>query len=350
MASPSEHTSFRSDNIAGASPQILAALTACNEGVAIPYGGDEWTHRAEEHLARVFERKVGVLLVNTGTAANSLALAAMTPPWGSVLCHRQAHIHTDECGAPEFFGAGLKLLPSASPGSKLDPALLATELPGGKNDVHSVQPAAVSITQSTETGQVYSREEVEAIGRVCREYKVGLHMDGARFANALVSAGCTPAELTWKAGVDVLSFGATKNGAINAEALVVFNDALWETLPFRRKRAGHLLSKMRFTAAQMCAYLQDDHWLANARHSNAMGRRLAQGLTAVRGVEMVAPGVTNVLFVKMPVPLMQGLLQQGFGFYYDRWGPGVARLVTSFQTTPEQVDRLVAAAREFQGP
>jgi threonine aldolase len=348
MASHNEHTSFRSDNIAGASPQILAALTACNEGVSIPYGADEWTRRVEEQLARVFERKVGVLLVNTGTAANSLALAAMTPPWGAVLCHRQAHVHTDECGAPEFFGAGLKLVPSASPGSKLDPALLSTELLGGKNDVHSVQPAAVSITQSTETGQVYSVQEVAAIASVCRERKVGLHMDGARFANALVSVGCTPAELTWKAGVDVLSFGATKNGAINAEALVVFNDALWDTLPFRRKRAGHMLSKMRFTAAQMHAYLQDDLWLANARHSNAMGRRLAEGLLSVRGVEMVAPGVTNVLFVKMPVPLMQGLLEQGFGFYYDRWGPGVARLVTSFQTTPDQVDRLVTAAREIQ--
>jgi threonine aldolase len=348
MASSTEHTSFRSDNIAGASPQILAALATCNDGVAIPYGGDEWTRRVEEQLARVFERKVGVLLVNTGTAANSLALAAMTPPWGSVLCHRQAHIHSDECGAPEFFGAGLKLVPSASPGNKLDPALLAAELLGGKNDVHSVQPAAVSITQSTETGQVYSRAEVEAIAGICRERGVGLHMDGARFANALVSAGCTPAELTWKAGVDVLSFGATKNGAIAAEALVVFNDSLWETLPFRRKRAGHLLSKMRFTAAQMHAYLQDDLWLANARHANAMGHRLAEGLLAVRGVEMVAPGVTNVMFVKLPEKLLQGLLQKGFGFYHDRWGPGVARLVTSFRTTADEVDRLLAAAREIQ--
>ncbi|MEO8308475.1 MAG: low specificity L-threonine aldolase [Pseudomonadota bacterium] len=348
MASPNEHTSFRSDNIAGASPQILAALTTCNEGVAIPYGADAWTQRVEQQLCDVFERRVGVLLVNSGTAANSLALAAMTPPWGSVVCHRQAHIHTDECGAPEFFGAGLKLLPSASPGNKLDPTLLAAELPGGKNDVHSVQPACVSITQSTETGQVYSRDEVGAIGKVCREHGVGLHMDGARFANALVSAQCSPAELTWKAGVDVLSFGATKNGAINAEALVVFNDALWETLPFRRKRAGHLLSKMRFTAAQMHAYLQDDLWLTNARHSNAMGQRLAEGLCAVPGVQMVAPGVTNVLFVRMPEKLLQGLLQQGFGFYHDRWGPGVARLVTSFQTTPQQVDRLVNAARVFQ--
>ena len=341
-------TSFRSDNDAGASSQVLAALAACNEGAAYPYGGDAWTKQVEEQLGRVFERKVGVLLVNTGTAANSLALAAMTPPWGSVLCHRAAHINTDECGAPEFFGAGLKLTASASPGSKLDPALLATELQYGKGDVHSVQPSSVSITQATEAGQVYSPEETRAIGSVCRQAQVPLHMDGARFANALVATGATPAELTWKAGVDLLSFGATKNGALNAEALVVFNDALWETLPFRRKRAGHLLSKMRFVAAQMHAYLQDDLWLANARHANAMARRLAEGLEKVPGVEFVTPAVTNMFFVKLPLPLIKGLQQQGFDFYHDRWGAGVARLVTSFRTTPEQVDGFVSAARKIQ--
>ena len=343
-------TSFRSDNDAGASPQILRALAACNDGIAYPYGADEWTRRVKEQLSGVFGRKVGVLLVNTGTAANALSLAAMTPPWGSVICHRLAHIHTDECGAPEFFGAGLKLVPSASPGSKLDPALLAIELREGKGDVHSVQPSAVSITQSTEAGQIYSAAEIGAIGQVCREAQVPLHMDGARFANALVALGCTPADLTWKAGVDLLSFGATKNGALNAEALIVFNDALMDTLPFRRKRAGHLLSKMRFVAAQMHAYLQDDLWLVNARHANAMARRLADGLAELRGVELVEPAVTNVMFVKLPEPLLQGLLQRDFDFYHDRWGPGVARLVTSFQTTPEQVGALLAAARKIQGP
>ena len=170
-------------------------------------------------------------------------------------------------------------------------------------------------------------------------------MDGARFANALVSVGGTPAELTWKAGVDVLSFGATKNGALNAEALIVFNEALWETLPFRRKRAGHLISKMRFVAAQMQAYLQDELWLRNARHANSMTGRLAEGLARVAGVELLAPAVTNMLFVKMPEPVLNGLLQQGFDFYHGgRWEEGVARLVTSFQTTPEEVDALVWAA------
>jgi threonine aldolase len=347
MQSPTGNISFRSDNDAGAAPRILEALAACNSGSAYPYGADDWTRGAEAQLGRVFERKVGVLLVNTGTAANSLAVAAMTPPWGSVLCHRQAHIHTDECGAPEFFGAGLKLVPSTSSGPRLDPQVLAAELLHGKGDVHEVQPSSVSITQSTEEGQVYSPDQIAAISRVCRERAVPLHMDGARFANALVSLGCTPAELTWKAGVDLLSFGATKNGALNAEALVVFDDALWETLPFRRKRAGHLLSKMRFTGAQMQAYLQDDLWLADARHANAMARRLADGLAEVHGVELVVPAVTNMLFVRFPEALQQGLLQGGFDFYTGRWGDGVARLVTSFQTTPEMVDRLVIAARRL---
>jgi threonine aldolase len=346
---PTIHTSFRSDNDAGACPRILQALTDCNEGASYPYGADPWTQQAEAALCRVFERKVGVLLVNTGTAANSLAIAAMTPPWGSVLCHRLAHIHVDECGAPEFFGAGLKLVPSSSAGSLLEPAVLAEELRLGKGDVHEVQPSSVSITQANEEGQYYTPDQVAAIGRVCRDAQVSLHMDGARFANALVGLGCTPAELTWKAGVDVLSFGATKNGALNAEALIVFNDALWETLPFRRKRAGHLLSKMRFVSAQMSAYLHDDLWLRNAQHANAMARRLAEGLAQVRGVELVVPAATNLFFVKLPDAVLHGLLARGFDFYHGRWGEGVARLVTSFRTRPESVEQFVAAAGDIQG-
>ena len=342
-------TSFRSDNDAGASPQILAALAACNDGPAYPYGADEWTRRAEAALARVFERSVGVLLVSTGTAANSLALAAMSPPWGSILCHRMAHSNTDECGAPEFFGAGLKMVASASPGGRLDAAVLARELASGRGDVHAVQPSGVTLTQSTEEGQIYGREEVAAIGRVCREAGVPLHMDGARFANAVVAAGCTPAELTWKAGVDLLSFGATKNGALGAEALIVFNESLAGTLPFRRKRAGHLLSKMRFMAAQMDAYLHEDLWLRNAGHANDMALRLADGLAMVRGVEMLTPPVTNILFVKLPADLIAGLLSRGFDFYHGgRWDAGVARLVTSFRTTPQQVDEFLAAARDIR--
>jgi threonine aldolase len=340
--------SFRSDNDWGASAQILAAIAACNDGTAKPYGGDEWTHRVEARFADIFERPVGVLLVSTGTSANSLSLAAVTPPWGSVICHRSAHINTDECGAPEFY-TGAKLVSSASGGSKIDPHLLEPELNWGRGDVHSVQPACVSITQATEDGQVYSATEVARIGAMCREAGVKLHMDGARFANALVALGNTPADITWRAGVDLLSFGATKNGALNAEAIVVFDEALMAKLPFLRKRAGHLISKMRFLAAQMDAYLEGDLWLANARSANAMARRLAEGLSTVQGVELEVPALTNILFVRMTVELASGLRQRGYDFYGDRWGPGVVRLVTSFRTTPEMVDGMVAAAREIAG-
>jgi threonine aldolase len=338
--------SFRSDNDAGASPEVLAALAACNDGPSYPYGADPWTRAAEEALAGIFECAPRVFLVNTGTAANALALASMAPPWGSVVCHRFAHVHTDECGAPEFFGDGLKLVPSASPGPKLDPAILATELRTGKGDVHAVQPSAVSITQSTEEGQVYSIESIAEIGRVCREAGAHLHMDGARFANALVHLECTPAQITWKAGVDALSFGATKNGALGAEALIVFNEELSETLAFRRKRAGHLLSKMRFVGAQMQAYLREDLWLRNARHANAMAQRLARGLAEVPGVELLVSVATNLFFVRLPQGLIDQLQQQGFDFYHGgRWPAGVARLVTSWRTRPEEVDAFLVAIK-----
>ena len=340
--------SFRSDNDWGASPQILAALAECNDGPARPYGADEWTARVEARFSEVFERPVGVLLVATGTAANSLSLAAATPPWGSVICHRSAHINTDECGAPEFY-TGAKLVISASGGSKLDPHLLEAELAWGRGDVHSVQPACVSITQATEDGQAYSATEIARIGAMCRAADVKLHMDGARFANALVALGNTPADITWRAGIDLLSFGATKNGAMNSEAIVVFDEALMAKLPYLRKRAGHLSSKMRFLAAQMDAYLAGDLWLANARSANAMARRLAEGLSTVQGVELEAPALTNILFVRMAAELASGLQQRGYDFYRDRWGPGVVRLVTSFRTTPEMVDGMVAAAREIAG-
>jgi len=340
--------SFRSDNDWGASAQIVAAIAACNDGTARPYGADEWTRRVEEEFCQVFERPVGVLLVATGTAANALSLAAVTPPWGSVICHRSAHINTDECGAPEFF-TGAKLAASASGGSKLDPQCLEAELAWGRGDVHTVQPACVSITQATEDGQAYDAVEVTRIGALCRAAGARLHMDGARFANALVALGAAPADVTWRAGVDLLSFGASKNGALNAEAIVVFDETLMAKLPYLRKRAGHLTSKMRFLAAQMLAYLDEDLWLANARAANAMARRLAEGLSTVRGAELTAPALTNILFMRLSDELSAGLQQRGYDFYRDRWGPGVVRLVTSFRTTPAMVDGMVAAAREIAG-
>ena len=234
---------FSSDNIAGASPEILAALAAACHGQAQPYGADEGSAQVRRQLADIFEREVDVLLVPTGTAANSLSLSALTPPWGSVLCHAQSHIANDECGAPEFFTGGARLTLLGGADAKIDPAQLAVEARRKAGDVHSMQPSCVSVTQATETGGVYTLDELRAIGAVCRDAGLPLHMDGARFANALVSLDCSPAEMTWKAGVTALSFGATKNGALGVEAIVLFDPAPAKALAFRRKRGGHLFPR-----------------------------------------------------------------------------------------------------------
>ncbi len=336
---------FGSDNVAGASPEILQALIACNDGAASSYGADEISARVEHKLAALFEHEVAVFLVSTGTAANALSLSAFTPPWGAVLCHAESHIENDECGSPEFYTGGAKLVHVAGLEARIDPDALREKVKLGAGDVHSVQPACVSITQASELGTLYSLEHTRAIGAVCREAGLPLHMDGSRFANAVASLGLSPAEMTWKAGVDVLSFGATKNGALGVEAIVLFDPARAGELAFRRKRGGHLTSKMRFLAAQMDAYLEDDLWLRNARHANAMAARLDQGLRAIEGVEVRGTVEANMLFCRLPGPMIEGLLRQGFRFYTDRWGDGVVRLVTSFATSADDVDRLLNAAR-----
>lgn len=335
---------FGSDNVAGVSPAILQALAACNDGPAPSYGADEVSARVEARLSALFEREVAVLLVSTGTAANALALSVLTPPWGAVLCHAESHVENDECGAPEFFTGGAKLVHVPGENALIDPEALAKEAAYGRGDVHRVQPACVSITQASELGTLYSLEHIRAIGAVCREAGLGLHMDGSRFANAVAALGASPAELTWKAGVDILSFGATKNGAMGVEAIVLFDKAKADELALRRKRAGHLSSKMRFLAAQMEAYLDSDLWLANARHANAMAARLAVGLQAIPGVEPQGETEANMLFVRLPQAMIDGLLAQGFRFYTGRWDERVARLVTSFATTKEDVDLLLEAA------
>ena len=340
---------FCSDNAHGASPEILRALELASAGPAMPYGNDDLTRRVEARLAEIFETEVAVFPVATGTAANVLALSVMTPPYGAVYCYEQAHIQVDECGAPEFYTGGAKLVPLAAEHGKIDPATLAGAI-GGAGVVHEVQPAAVSLTQASETGTVYSVAEVGAIAEVARANALGLHMDGARFANALVSLGCSPAEITWKAGVDALSFGATKNGVLAAEAVVLFKPALAETFAYRRKRGGHLFSKMRFLSAQLDAYLADDLWLRNARHANAMAARLAEGLSALPGVALVHPVQANEIFARLPEPMIDGLLAGGFAFY--RWGPAAARevrLVTAFNTDPADVEAFLAAARRLAG-
>lgn len=342
---------FCSDNTAGAHPAIMEALARVNElPNVMPYGNEEITRGVGARLNEIFEREVEFFAVATGTSANSLALAAMTPPWGAVFCHEMAHVQQDECGAPEFFTGGAKLMPLPGADGKLQAAALdAALVASGAGVVHHAQAAAVSITQASECGTVYGASEIGAIGEVCRRHKVGLHMDGARFANALAGRNASPADLTWRAGVDILSFGATKNGALAAEAVVVFDRERAQSLPFRRKRAGHLFSKMRFLSAQLEAYLAGDLWLRNASHSNAMATRLGDGLTRLPGVRLLYPVQANEVFPVMPKAMKARLEEAGFAFY--EWptpeaGAGEIglRLVTAFSTDPAHVKKFLAVA------
>jgi len=340
---------FVSDNCYGASPQILAALAASGQSPKPSYGDDDVTQRVTARLCELFEREVAVFPVINGTAANALALATLVPPHGAILCHVRAHIAVDECGAPEFFTHGAKLMPLEGPGGKLTAQAIEAALRlVRKGDVHQSQPAAISITQSTELGCVYSPDEIRQIAALTHSRGMKLHMDGARFANALVGLGCSPAELTWKCGVDVLSFGATKNGALAAEAVIFFDPADARDFEYRRKKSGHLLSKMRFISVQLEAYLQDDHWLANARRANLLARKLAEGLSQASGVEIVYPVAANAVFARISAELAAKLHRGGAEFY--DWGtPGdrqaLARLMLSFATPEDAIARLIELAR-----
>jgi threonine aldolase len=330
---------FFSDNAAAACPAALAAIGAAN-GIDAAYDGDRWSRRLNAAFSELFEREVEALWVSTGTAANALALAALCPPYGRIICHRYAHIEIDECGAPEFYTGGGKLLLGEGNGAKLDPAEVERLLAGIRDDVHQAQPAALSITNATEYGCVYTPAETAALGNLCKVRGLGFHLDGARFANAVASLGCAPADLTWRAGVDALSFGFTKNGGLCAEALILFDPKLAEATHFRRKRAGHLLSKGRYLAAQILALLEDGVWLDNARAANEAAARLAAAAGAER---LIHPVEANEMFIRVSDDEAASLRAQGFDFY--DWGPGEARLVTSWDSDPADVDALAAAIR-----
>jgi len=340
---------FCSDNVTGIAPEILAAIAAANRDAAMPYGNDEITQRLETQFAQLFETPVAVFPVATGSAANALALSALTPVYGAIYCHQDAHIHVDECGAPEFFTGGAKLVTRSGANGKLSPTDLSAVLAGaGAGVVHHVQPAAISITQATEAGTVYSRSEVAAIAAVAQAHGLKLHMDGARFANAIVSLGCSPAEITWQSGVDVLSLGATKNGAMAAEAVVFFNRDLAQDFAYRRKRGGHLFSKMRFLSAQLEAYLQDDLWLRHAAHANQMAAGLAKGLADLPDVKLCFPVEANEVFVQFPHAIAQGLLAEGFQFYTQPAAEvTTARLVTAFDTDAAAIEQFVGAVQRL---
>jgi threonine aldolase len=336
---------FRSDNVTGIAPEILAAIAAANAGAAASYGADAITERLCRRVSEIFEHEAAVFPVATGTAANALALASVTPVWGAIYCHEASHVQTDECGAPEFFAGGAKLLPLAGAGAKLAPAAIEAAMIE-RGVVHHVQPAAISISQATEAGTVYQPGEIAALAAVACRHGLALHMDGARFANAVAALGCSPADLAWRAGVDVLSLGATKNGALAAEAVVFFDPAKADGFAYRRKRGGHLFSKMRFLSAQLDAYLADGLWLRNARHANAMAGRIAAGLAALPGARLRHPVEANEVFVELPEAAIAALDAAGFGFY--RWGGDASRtlrLVTAFDTLIGDVEACIATAR-----
>lgn len=339
---------FRSDNTAGVSPEILAALTAANDGAQSSYGEDDYTKRLDDVFSEIFERPVAVFPLATGTAANSLALAHFTPPWGSVYCHRQSHVASHECGGTEFYSGGAKLVLLDGTGARFSAASLSDSLSAAEiGSQHAVQPAAVSLSQASELGTLYSVAEIGAIADVCRRYKLKLHMDGARFANALVSLDVRPADITWRAGVDVLSFGATKNGAMAAEAVIFFDPAAGRDFLYRRKRGGHLFSKMRFLSAQLLAYLDKDLWLRNARHANRMAVDLAAGLARFPGVKIFHPVEANEIFAEIPADFAAKL--DKINVKYHPWvelGPKAGRFVTSFRTDPADIVTLLTNLAE----
>ena len=327
---------FFSDNAAPAHPKVLEAIAAANR-LDTAYDGDEWSARLDGVFSDLFGTEVRAFWVTTGTAANCLALAALCPPYRAILCHRDAHIEVDEAGAPGFFTGGAKLILLDGEGAKVTPDAIEAACGLIRNDVHQVQPAAISITNATEYGLVYRAGEVAAIGEIAKRRGLALHMDGARIANALVSSGESLADLTWRAGVDALSFGFVKNGGLNAEALILFRTELADEIAVRRKRAGHLLSKGRYLAAQILAMLDGELWLDNARAANAAAQKLAQAAPR----RLVYPVEANEVFLKVTDEEAKRLRQAGFDFY--EWGPGQIRLVTSWDQEGAALDRLAQA-------
>ena len=327
---------FFSDNAAPAHPKVLEAIVAANR-LDTAYDGDEWSRRLDGAFSELFGTEVRAFWITTGTAANCLALAALCPPYRAVLCHRDAHIEVDEAGAPGFFTGGAKLILLDGEGAKVTPAAIGEACELIRNDVHQVQPAAISITNATEYGLVYRAAEVAAIGALAKQRGIAFHMDGARLANAVVSSGESLADLTWRAGVEALSFGFVKNGGLNAEALILFRTELADEIAVRRKRAGHLLSKGRYLAAQLLAMLDGDLWLDNARAANDAAQKLAQAAPH----RLVYPVEANELFLKMTPEEGERLRRMGFDFY--DWGPGQIRLVTSWDQQGEPLERLAEA-------
>ena len=343
---------FASDNWAGVAPEIMAALTAANSGMAPAYGNDPITERARAKFDEIFEKELAVYFVATGGAANGLALSVMTPPYGMVLCHEESHVQMDECAGPEFLTGGAKLLPVSGFAAKLTPAEIERALAGfPERPPHGAPARVLSITQATECGAVYNVDEVAALCETAHRHGLSVHMDGARFANALTSLKCAPADVTWKAGVDVLCFGGSKNGCMAAEAVVFFDPEKAADFEFRRKRAGHLWSKQRYIAAQFEGYFENDLWLRLAAHANSRAQKLSEGLSSIDGVRVWYPTQANEVFVSFPDGVADRLRNAGAVFYPwvtpgDPANGAMQRLICSFETTEADVEGFLAAVRK----
>ncbi|MBT7623321.1 MAG: low specificity L-threonine aldolase [Flavobacteriaceae bacterium] len=335
-----ERVRFASDNVAGACPEVLDAIIKANDGDSIPYGNDQISTELQDKFSEIFEKEVIVFPTASGTAANALALSTMTPSFGNIYCHKLSHINTDECGAPEFYTGGGKLVTLQGINGKITAKEL-DEAIGGKGIVHHTQPSSVSITQVCETGEVYQLDEIKKISDVAHKHNLNMHMDGARFTNALVSLKATPAEMTWKSGIDVLSFGATKNGCLAAEAIIFFKKDLVGNISFLMKRAGHLLSKMRFVSAQLDAYISNDVWLNNAKHANDMGQKLSKGLAKNNSIEITYPTEANEVFVKFPRHMIEHLNSEGYKMNEDELDGKAVRLVTAWNTKSSDIESFL---------
>jgi len=337
---------FASDNYAGICPEAFAAMATANQGHEVGYGDDTWTEKASNLLREVFEIDCEVFFVFNGTSANSLSLASLCQSYHSILCHEIAHVEGSECGAPEFFANGTKVLLLSGAAGKIDPKSIETAVKK-RTDIHYPKPRALSLTQATEVGTVYSIPELQELAEVARRYQLRMQMDGARFANAVVSLGVAPKEITWKVGVDVLCFGGTKNGLAVGEAVVFFNKDLAREFDYRCKQGGQLASKMRFLSAPWVGMLQDGAWLRHARHSNAMAKRLEAALRDVPGIHVSYSVDSNAVFAKIPDAVVEGAHERGWKFYTHVGGWEESRLMCSWDTTSEDVDAFAADLKEL---
>jgi len=337
---------FASDNYAGICPEALATMLEANRGHEVSYGDDSWTEKASNLLRDVFERDCEVFFVFNGTSANSLSLASLCQSYHSILCHEMAHVEGSECGAPEFFANGTKVLLLPGANGKIDPKSIEKAV-SKRTDIHYPKPRALSLTQATEVGTVYSLAELQELAEVARRFNLRIQMDGARFANAVVSLGLTPKELTWQAGVDVLCFGGTKNGLAVGEAVVFFDRELAREFDYRCKQGGQLASKMRFLSAPWVGMLQDGAWLRHAKHSNAMAQRLEAALRPLPGIQVSYSVDTNAVFARIPETVVEKMHERGWKFYTHVGGWEDSRLMCSWDTTPEDVDGFAADLKEL---